>query len=291
VTESAARYVHGTHPREQARLALMNRLINDPSLETLALRGGERVLDVGCGLAEMSRRMARAVGPDGRVVAVERDPDQLAGARRLAAEAGEPDLVDLRAGDALALPLAAEEWATFDVIYSRFVLEHLTEPLEAVSQMVAAARPGGRLALQDDDHDLLRLWPPCPEFELVWRAYYESYSAQGTDAYVGRKLPALLHEAGASPTRCELLFYGACNGASDFAGIVENAVEVIHGARATIVAAGAVDDDAVTRAIDAMRSWTTLPGAAFWYAMSYAEGVKAHPAPSEGWRGIRTPSS
>ena len=64
-------YVHGTHEREQRRLALMNRLINEPSLAVLTLTGGERVLDVGCGLAFFSRLMAHAVAPDGCVVGVE----------------------------------------------------------------------------------------------------------------------------------------------------------------------------------------------------------------------------
>jgi hypothetical protein len=50
----ASCYLHGTHPDEQGRLSRLNELLNDRSLRELALQGGERVLDVGCGLGQPS---------------------------------------------------------------------------------------------------------------------------------------------------------------------------------------------------------------------------------------------
>ena len=60
-----SRYIHGTTPEEQARLALLNDLLNGACLRELAVRPGERILDVGCGLGHLGRAMARAAG--GRV--------------------------------------------------------------------------------------------------------------------------------------------------------------------------------------------------------------------------------
>ena len=45
---STAHYLHGTHPDEQDRLGLMNRLLNENSLAEMKLAAGEKVLDVGC---------------------------------------------------------------------------------------------------------------------------------------------------------------------------------------------------------------------------------------------------
>jgi SAM-dependent methyltransferase len=160
-------YLHGTAPAEQARLARLNDLLNDRALADLALRPGERVLDVGSGLGQLSRGMARQVGP-GRVLGVERSPEQLAEARRLAAQAGEADAVEFRPGDALNLPLRADEWGTFDVAHARFVLEHVTDPLAVVRQIVRAVRPGGRVVLADDGHDTFRVWPEPPGFGRLW---------------------------------------------------------------------------------------------------------------------------
>src|SRR5437763_10856832 len=97
-------YLHGTHPEEQARLARLNDLMNEGSLRELRLAGGEAILEVGSGLGQMARAMARAAGPAGRVVAVERSPEQLARAEHLARAAREGSLVEFRTGDAADLP-------------------------------------------------------------------------------------------------------------------------------------------------------------------------------------------
>ena len=86
-TDEPSHYLHGTSAVEQERLARLNELINDKSLRELALRPGESVLDVGSGLGQMTRAMARQVGA--KVVGIERSEAQLAGAIRLASEAGE----------------------------------------------------------------------------------------------------------------------------------------------------------------------------------------------------------
>src|SRR5262245_40326920 len=101
------RYLHGTHAQEQDRLGLMNALLNENSLREMYLAAGEKVLDVGCGLGQLTRAMARLVKPSGAVVGVECSADQLTAARDLARQVGEVDLVDFREGAADRLPLAA----------------------------------------------------------------------------------------------------------------------------------------------------------------------------------------
>lgn len=266
---TTSRYIHGTTPVEQERLSLLNRLQNERCLEALALAPGERVLDLGCGLAQLSCAMARAVSPGGRVVGIEREPAQLAKGRALAAQLG--DAIELRSGDVLAPPIERAEWGSFDVAHTRFVLEHLPEPAALVDVMVRAVRPGGRIVLMDDDHELLRLWPSAPELEELWQAYFESYRTIGNDPLVGRKLVALLVAAGAEPVRCRLLDYSACQGQASFAGAFENLVGVVEGAREAILAGG-FSPQRFDRALAALRAWSKRPDASLWYAFSWAEG-------------------
>ncbi len=70
-------YIHGSKPREQRRLSDLNGLLNQPCLGELALAGSESVLDVGSGVGQFARDMARVVRPRGRVVGIERDAKQL----------------------------------------------------------------------------------------------------------------------------------------------------------------------------------------------------------------------
>jgi Methyltransferase domain len=107
-------YLHGTAPCEQDRLSRLNDLLNERSLQEMALRPGDRVLDVGSGLGQLTRGMARQVGP-GRVVGIERSNDQLAQARLLASRVREDGAVDFRQGDAASLPFlsrrpSSAEW-------------------------------------------------------------------------------------------------------------------------------------------------------------------------------------
>ena len=269
---TTSRYVHGTHPEEQRRLADLNSLVNRASLAALAPRPGERALDVGSGLGQLAREIARATGT--RVIGIERSPEQIARAEALAHEAGESTLVEFRAGDALAMPLTSAEWGSFDLAHARFVLEHVPEPLNVVRAMVRAVRPGGRIVLEDDDHWVLRMWPEPVECALMWRSYVESFSRIGNDPQVGRKLVALLHEAGARPRRNRWIFFGGCAGDEVFPLLIENMAGLFIGAREAILAGGQLDGESFTAALAAVRAWGRRPDAALWFARCWAGGVR-----------------
>jgi ubiquinone/menaquinone biosynthesis C-methylase UbiE len=272
-------YIHGSAPDEQRRLSRLNDLLNDASLRALNLRGGEVILDVGSGIGQFTRAMARAAGESGRVVGIERDASQLEEARRQAHAVGELDLVELRPGDALELPLRAEEWGSFDVVHARYLLEHVADPLAVVCTMARALRPGGRLVLADDDHEILRLWPEPPGLLPIWQAYIRSYDRLGNDPYVGRRLVELLHQAGTVPIRNDWLFFGACAGNPAFSDIVENLERILIGARALIVSTARITELAFERAISALKAWSARPDAAFWFAMCWAEGFRPESSP------------
>lgn len=265
-------YVHGTHAEEQQRLADLNVLVNRASLAALDPRPGETLLDVGSGLGQFARDVARVTRA--RVLAIERSEEQLARARALAAAAGETTLVEFRAGDALALPLAENERGTLDCAHARFVLEHLHDPQAAVEQMASAVRPGGRVVLEDDDHEMLRLWPEPPHVMAVWRAYTRTYDRLGNDPIVGRRLVQLLAGAGLRPRRIELLPFGACSGQPSFAPLVTNLAGIFTGARAAILETAGVGGAEFDAALDALEQFQARADAAFWFTISWAEGVR-----------------
>jgi SAM-dependent methyltransferase len=263
-------YLHGTSPEEQGRLSLLNRLMNDNALRELAVARGDRIVDFGCGLGQLSRGMARAAGL--RLLGIERSAEQLAECARQAAQDGEEHLLELRQGDASLPPLREDEWGHFDLAHARFVLEHVPEPLAVVRQMARAVRSGGRVALQDDDHETMRVWPEPPGFDLLWRTYMRTYDRIGCDPYVGRRLVSLLHEAGLQPRRCTYLFFGACSAEASWSGFIDNLLGLFAGAREAITSL--VTADELDLALKSLREWAARPDAAFWYAVSYAEGVK-----------------
>lgn len=267
-------YIHGTSDTEQTRLSQMNDFMNQACLKELRLKGGEKVLDVGSGLGQFSRMMAGVAGQQRQVIGIERDLTQLAGAKSLAKQAGQADVVEFRHGDALDFPLSTEEWGTFDVVHTRFLLEHLPTPEKVVEQMVKAAKPGGRIVLADDDHDIFRIAPEAPGFYTLWQAYMRSFDRLGCDPYIGRRLTSLLHEAGAQPVYNNFVFFGSCQGSPTFDFISNNMIGVVLGAKLHILKEKLLDEATFDWCVANFRKWQQLPDAAMWYAVCWAEGRK-----------------
>lgn len=267
-----AGYVHGTHHEEQRRLSDLNALINETSLAALSPVHGERTLDVGSGLGQFLRDVSRITRS--KSVGVDRSAEQVRRAIELAGEADEGALAGFRVGDALELPLLETEWETFDIAHARFLLEHVVDPQAVVAAMAHAVRPGGRVVLEDDDHQMLRLWPEPPHLETVWRAYQRTYDRLGCDPIVGRRLVQLLHGAGLRPRRIKQLPFGACSGQPAFVPLVRNLADIFRGAREAILTTGGAGEDEFEGALSSLAAFEGRPDAAFWYAIRWAEGVR-----------------
>lgn len=274
MTTSTDHYMHGSSEEEQDRLVLMNALLNPAALEVMGLEGGERVLDVGAGTGLFAAELARAAGPRGRVLAIERDPHQARSARARAATLEQP--FEVREGDAYAPPLADEEQASFDLVHARFLLEHLDQPARAVEPMVRAARPGGRIALVDDDHSLMRFEPDPGGMRELWESYCRLYERLGKDPWIGTRLVKLLADAGARPLSLGWIPYGGCAGDPSFAGLVENLARVMEGVRELLLQdpSGAWTRPRLDDVLRAFRDWGRRPDAALWYPLPWAVAVR-----------------
>jgi demethylmenaquinone methyltransferase/2-methoxy-6-polyprenyl-1,4-benzoquinol methylase len=137
--------------------------------QALALRPGDRLLDVGAGTgvstAELARSGAYAVGSDISL-------GMLAAGRR------RRPTVPLLAGDALALPFAD---GTFDAVTISFALRNVTDADAALRELARVTRPGGRLVVCEFSH------PTNP----VFRTAYLSY--------LMRSLPAVARRVSSNP--------------------------------------------------------------------------------------------
>ena len=130
------------------------------------------------------------------------------------------------------------EWGSFDVAHSRFLLEHVSDPLGVVRRwfgpFVRAAASFWRMmttTFYAFGRSPLGSHP-------VWQAYIRSYDRLGNDPFVGRRLVGLLHAAGAVPTRNDWIFFGGCAGMPTFPDIVENLRNILVGARMPILSVG-----------------------------------------------------
>jgi SAM-dependent methyltransferase len=109
-------------------------------LDAAALSAGEHVLDVGCGCGATTLAAARAVAP-GAAAGIDIAAAMLARARANAADAG---LVNASFEQADAQVYQFD--ASYDAVISRFGVMFFADPVAAFANLLAATRPGGRLA-------------------------------------------------------------------------------------------------------------------------------------------------
>jgi len=114
----------------------------DAMLERAALRGNERVLDVGCGAGHTALAFAKHAA---EVVALDMTPEMLDQAARLAAQRGLSNIA-FSHGFAERLPFPD---GSFDVVTSRFCAHHYADPACATREASRVLRSDGRHLLVD----------------------------------------------------------------------------------------------------------------------------------------------
>lgn len=165
-------------------------------IDGLPLSPEMRVLDLACGDGFYTRKLAGRLGPRGVTIGVDLDPAYLVKARANAAGCH----FVLAAFDHLPFP---DE--SFDFVWCAQSLYSLPDPLLALRHMGRVLRPGGVLAVLENDtlHQVLLPWPASLELPLraaELRALQEE-SKPASRFYVGRRLPAVLAAAGLQPVR------------------------------------------------------------------------------------------
>ena len=122
--------------------------------ELLQLKPGMTVADVGAGFGAWTVRLARLVGPKGRVYANDVGDKQLAWLKEYAAKENLTN-VTVVGGAERSTNLPAN---CCDAILVRDAYHHLTQPEDIVRSVAAALKPGGRLVVID--------FPPRPNSDV-----------------------------------------------------------------------------------------------------------------------------
>ncbi len=182
------RYIHGYHQ-------VIVKSYTKRTAETCAafllphLRPDAEILDMGCGPGTITVGLASRVA---RIVGLDMSPEMVEDARNHATRSGLGN-ASFEVGSAYDLPWDAD---SFDVVYAHQVLQHLSDPVQALLEARRVLRPGGLVAVRDSDYASMVHAPVFAAIERWKDLYHKVAQANGGEADAGRFLLSWVSKAG-----------------------------------------------------------------------------------------------
>lgn len=243
--KTRADYVLGHSERELERLARQGALFSDLTRDLLVragLRKGMQVLDIGCGVGDVSLIAADLVSGEGAIQGVDPAAEALAIAQaRL--DAHGKTWASFSQGTLESL----EDCSRFDAVIGRFILVHLANPAEALSGLRSRLQAGAIMSFIEFDLSTAAVYPPLtlPQQCIGWIG--EVYHRMGRQLDMGVALFSAFRAAGLTPQMAGLTRITAAN---DEAGI-DFLVESVRSLLPVVVKLGIATEEIV--GIDSLR--------------------------------------
>jgi len=197
-SSGSCEYVLGYTSAEHERLIRQAALIapiTERFFRQAGIRRGQRVLDLGSGVGDVSMTVARVVGPTGEVVGIERDHASIALAEARAKAAGFHN-VGFERGDLTSLSELRMD-KPFDAAVGRFILMFLRDPGSVLRSVVRMVREGGVIAVQEVSwRPMLALGARLPLWSRVLGAIHQTLLRSGANPEMGLDLYRVFQHIG-----------------------------------------------------------------------------------------------
>jgi ubiquinone/menaquinone biosynthesis C-methylase UbiE len=187
-------YVLATGTAAVHRLWLLHGIYSPAGKRVLlqaGLRQGMRIADFGCGVGATTRMFSEMTGRFGCVTGIDVHAAQLEEARHACAYGGLSNVSFVHA-DACDTKLPA---ASFDLVYCRFLLLHLTNPADCLREMVRVLKPGGLMVVEDGDLASAESIPPSA-MNAFANVFTKLGPIRGVNYSISRDLFHMVREAG-----------------------------------------------------------------------------------------------
>ena len=234
------------------------------------LSEGMSLLDCGCGPGPLTLGFAELVAP-GRVVGIDIEPTMIDQANQLKSDGG-PDNLEFQVGDIYDLSFEDGE---FDVVFSSAVIEHLSDPVRALREVLRVTKPGGIGAVIRTDWSFPFIVPECPELSRFFELFEGGFNRIGGSLNRGRFLSAHMREAGFDVVEfqtnmSQLLGQSAASASAEtYISWIEN-IPLFQES----IELGITTDAELKSMVNGIREWANHPDAYLSLARGHAVGVK-----------------
>ncbi len=263
-------YVHGYDQQENIRiedqaLTLVDLLHSDTSFPA-----GSRILEAGCGVGAQTVALAKN-SPDAYITSIDISETSVTEAMQRVETEGISN-VHFQQGNIFDLSFDPE---SFDHVFICFVLEHLPNPVEALSVLKKFIKSGGTITVIEGDHGSTYFHPDSEAAHKAIQCLVELQRRGGGNALIGRELYPLMNKAGYEKVRVSPRMVYVDSGKPQLVeGFTKKTfTAMIKGIRTTAIEAGVIDQRTFDKGIQDLYR-TAEYGGVFCYTFFKAVAEK-----------------
>ena len=263
-------YVHGYSDREHQRLTDQASSLVELLHWDTGYPAGSDVLEAGCGVGAQTVTLAQN-SPEAHITSVDISTESLAAAKDRVGRAGLGN-VTFRQADIFDLPFPA---ASFDHVFVCFVLEHLRDPVGALSRLRAMLKPGGTITVIEGDHGSTYFHPDDADARRAVSCLVEVQARLGGDSQIGRRLYPLLADAGFGRVEVSprMVYVDGSKPHLIDGFTLKTFTAMVEGVREQALAAGMIDEASWDRGIAGLTRTAAADGV-FCYTFFKARGLR-----------------
>ncbi|MDK2831685.1 MAG: hypothetical protein PWQ75_1437 [Methanolobus sp.] len=240
-------YVHGYSEREASRLCDQANTLEELLHSDTKYPSGSKVLEAGCGIGAQTVILSKN-SPGAQITSIDISGESLNLAKKRAASEGVKN-VEFSVENIFDLPFDDE---SFDHIFVCFVLEHLKEPVKALSNLRRVLKSGGTITVIEGDHGSCFFYPETEEAVKAWNSLIEVQARLGGNSLIGRQIYPLIKQAGFSDIAVSprMVYSDSSRPHMEEGFVRRTIIPMVEGVRENAIETGILDADTFDRGIE-----------------------------------------
>ena len=194
-------YLHGFSDTEQARLRTQAEFAEFTIFQNINFSNAKKILEVGSGVGAQTEIILRRF-PKVHVTGIDLNEKQVEAARKylgsFPSAAGRYEFHKMSADN---LTFEAQ---SFDGAYLCWILEHVPNPAQVLSEVRRVLRPGSEIVVTEVMNSSFFLDPYSPNVWKYWMAFNDYQYDHAGDPFIGAKLGNLLTQVGYHQVKTEV---------------------------------------------------------------------------------------
>lgn len=229
------------------------------------IQSGMKLLDCGCGPGSITLGLAEVVSP-GEVIGIDIADNQVERAKELAKHSGISN-VTFQTASVYELPFPDN---SFDALFANAVLEHLADPLKAISEMKRVLKSGGTIGIRDTDQGH-HVWFTDDILKKYAASFQKLWIHNGGNPFIGHELKSLLVQSGFDSVQASASFdsFGTLERAKIYAEAHQANIREVSGSQ--LIELGLAEQSDLDLYVKALGEWGARADA--FVAICFCEAV------------------